>query len=56
MTNAPQWPATERQIRKVLAAKPDLDYRDARDLAIEHGADGVKAGRLALGRPGSPGH
>jgi len=40
---------TNRQItriEKILASQPELSYRDARDLAMEYGADGITAGQL----------
>jgi hypothetical protein len=44
-----------KQLAKVLAQNPGLDYRDTRDLMMEYGADGITAGKLAEGRPGTPG-
>lgn len=40
---------------KLLAGNPDMDYRDMRDLLMEYGTDGITAGELAEGRPGTPG-
>lgn len=34
----------------LLAANPELSYRDMRDLLMEYGFDGITAGRLASGR------
>jgi hypothetical protein len=38
------------EIAEILAQNPGLSYRDARDLAVEYGADGITAGELAAGR------
>lgn len=42
------------KIEKLLADNPELDYRDARDLLMEYGVEGITAGRMAEGRPGTP--
>lgn len=44
-----------RELARALKKNPDLDYRDTRDLLMEYGADGTTAGKLAEGRPGTPG-
>lgn len=46
---------SKRQIAKVLKENKGLDYRDTRDLLMEHEIDGITAGKLAEGRPGTPG-
>jgi hypothetical protein len=46
---------SKRQIAKILKENAGLDYRDTRDLLMEHEIDGIAAGELAEGRPGTPG-
>jgi len=43
----------DKEIARVLADNPGLDYRDLRDLLMEYGVDGIEAGRLAEGRADS---
>lgn len=45
----------KRQITRLLKENQGLDYRDTRDLLMEHEVDGIEAGKLAEGRPGTPG-
>ena len=38
------------RVAAILAGRPELSFRDARDLAMEYGASGSEADRLAAGR------
>jgi hypothetical protein len=38
------------RLDRVIAENPGLGYRDLRDLLMEHGATGTRAGELAAGR------